>query len=148
MTTSRADEVRELLLGAWRLVSWEVTEADGTVSRPLGEHPLGQLLYDRGGRMSAQLVWAHRPLPDGEDWRQASQEEMTGSWPGYFGYFGTFTVDGDTGTVTHHVESGSFPGLTGTDQVRDHHLEGRRLTLGAVTAWGRVRIVWERYEYE
>lgn len=153
MTRTYAGEDRDRLLGAWRLLAWEVTEADGTVSRPLGEAVVGQLVYEDGGRMSAQLVRADRPAPvpaPVPPSRPAfppsvSQEEMTSPGPGYFGYFGTFTLDAAAGTVTHHIESCSFPGLTGTPQVREYRLDGRRLTLGAVTEWGRVRIVWERF---
>lgn len=146
MTRTHAGEDRDRLLGAWRLVIWEVTEADGTVSRPLGEAVVGQLVYEEGGRMSAQLVRADRPAPaPAPAVPSVSQEEMTGSWPGYFGYFGTFTLDAAAGTVIHHVESCSFPGLTGTEQVREYRFDGRRLILGAGTEWGRVRIVWERF---
>jgi hypothetical protein len=44
--------------------------------------------------------------------------ERAAAWPQYFGYFGTFSIDEAQQTVTHHVESGWFPNLAGTDQVR------------------------------
>lgn len=144
--TTHADRGRDQLLGAWRLVTWEVTEADGTVSHPLGEAVAGQLIYDDSGRMSAHLVRADRP-PTGaaDEWRQAGQDEMTTPPPGYFGYFGTFTVDAEAATVSHRVESGSFPDLAGTDQVRGYRFGDGRLILEAGTAWGEVRVVWERF---
>lgn len=36
------------------------------------------------------------------------------------------------------------PELVGTNQVRHYRFEDSRLTLDADTAWGRVRIIWER----
>lgn len=144
MTAMQADQVRAVLLGTWRLVTWEAVDADGTVSYPMGDDVAGQLMYDDCGRVSAQLVRADQPPFASEDWRQATPDEMTAAWPNYFGYFGTFTVDADAGTVTHHVDHGWFPNLTGTEQVRNYRFEGDQLVLDADTAWGRVRVIWER----
>jgi lipocalin-like protein len=69
---------------------------------------------------------------------------MVRAWPAYFGYFGEFSVDSAESAVTHHVESGWFPNLAGTAQVRRYRFEGGRLVLDAATPWGQVRIVWER----
>ncbi|NLU72292.1 lipocalin-like domain-containing protein [Streptomyces sp. HNM0575] len=143
MTTTHAARAR--LLGAWRLVSWKAFDAAGDAFHPLGADAVGQLLYDDSGRMSAQLARANRPPFADEDWLKAHPDEVVAAWPDYFGYFGTFTVDGDAGTVTHHIESGSFPNLTGTDPVRTYHFDtARDLTLAADSVWGAVRIVWTR----
>ena len=132
------------LLGAWRLVTWQETAPDGRVSYPMGANVTGQLMYDRTGRMSAQLAATGRARFASENFREATREEMARAWPAYFGYFGTFSVDAAEGTVTHHVESGWFPNLAGTAQVRRYRFEHGRLVLDADTPWGLVRIVWER----
>lgn len=145
MNAAHADQVRSRLLGAWRLVSWEAFDADGTASYPLGADAVGQLMYDGSGRMSAQLARADRPHFDDEDWLKARRDEIVAAWPDYFAYFGTFTVDADAGTVTHHIESGSFPNLASTDQTRTYRFDtDERLTLDAESVWGRVRITWTR----
>jgi hypothetical protein len=95
-----AEEIRKKLLGAWSLVSWQSVADDGSVLYPLGENAVGQLMYDAAGRVSAQLVRPHQKRFDSEDWRKARPEEMVAAWPGYFGYFGTFTVDTGNETVT------------------------------------------------
>jgi hypothetical protein len=145
---TKTHEVRALLLGAWSLVSWEASSADGTVFRPLGDDGIGQLIYDASGRMSAQLSGAERPFFADEDWLRARPGEIVAAWPGYFAYFGTFTVDAESrpATVTHHIASGTFPNLAGTDQARTCRFDDgdRRLTLDAESVWGSVRIVWER----
>jgi hypothetical protein len=144
MTTMHADQVRTELLGAWRLITCEVVDADGTMSYPMGDNVAGQLMYDDSGRVSAQLVRADQSPFASEDWRQATPDEMTAAWPNYFGYYGTFTVDADAGTVTHHIDFGWFPNLTGTEQVRNYRFDNNQLVLNADTAWGKVRVVWER----
>lgn len=40
---------------------------------------------------------------------------MAGAWRGYFGYFGTFSVDIDAGAVIHHVQAGWFPNVAETE---------------------------------
>ena len=62
----------------------------------------------------------------------------------YFGYFGRFTLDVDAATVTHHIDAGWFPNLTGVDQVRHYDFDGDALVLSADTPWGRARLVWRR----
>jgi len=142
--TSSGEQIRAELLGCWRLVSWQEIKEDGTVGYPLGDDAVGQLMYDDSGRVSAQLVRADQPRFASDDWQQASAEEMRSAWPGYFGYFGTFTVDAEAATVIHRVEAGWFPNLVGTEQVRHYRFDGGRLVLDADTAWGQVRIAWEK----
>ena len=47
----------------------------------------------------------------------------------YVDYFGTYSVDATTQTVTHHVEGSLWPDYTDTDQVRPFRIEGDRLTI-------------------
>jgi Lipocalin-like domain len=143
MQRESVESIRDELLGSWALVSWE-SYSDGSKSLPLGEHPQGQLMYTGDGHVSAQLVRADQQPFASDDWRAAKPEEMTAAWPAYFGYFGTFTVDVGRKAVTHHIESGWFPNLVGTKQVRHYCFDEGRLVLDADTAWGKVRIVWQR----
>lgn len=138
--------LRSGLAGSWSLEAWQTIDANGVVAYPLGEDAVGQLMYDdETSKMSVQLVVADQAPFASDDWQQASTEEMIAAWPRYFGYFGTFTVDDSTQTVTHHIRAGWFPNLAGTDQVRHYHLDADRLTLEAETAWGSVRILWRRF---
>jgi Lipocalin-like domain len=143
------DDIRQNLLGAWRLVSWQEIHDDGSITYPLGQDAIGQLIYAPGDRVSAQLARTGQPQFESDDWQQATPSEMCAAWPSYFGYFGTFTLDPDKGAVTHHIEGGWFPNLVGTQQVR--HLErfqDGRLVLHADTPWGVVRIIWEKLQNE
>jgi hypothetical protein len=144
MTNLKIADVRKKLLGSWRLVTWESVHDDGSTSYPLGADAVGQLMYDDAGRLSAQLVRADQKRFESDDWREAQPEEMIAAWPNYFGYFGTFTIDTDNDVVTHHIESGWFPNLVGTEQLRHYRFDGDQLVLDADTAWDKVRIVWER----
>jgi Lipocalin-like domain len=50
------EQIRDLLIGAWELVSWQSIGPDATVDYTLGENAVGQLMYDgASNRVSAQL---------------------------------------------------------------------------------------------
>ena len=79
-----------------------------------------------------------------DDWRKATAAEEGPAWMGYFGYWGSFSIDAEKHAVIHHIEGSWFPNLLGTDQVRVYKIEGRQLILDADTAWGKVHILWEK----
>ena len=99
--------IREQLAGCWRLVGYEVTAAgEGTTDRPLGDNPLGTILYTPDGYMSAQLA---RPGPDADDDEPDAY---------YIAYSGPYDVDEQARTVTHHVLVSVIRSWLGTAQVR------------------------------
>jgi hypothetical protein len=94
--------------------------------------------------MSAQLMRPNQPSFASKDWREATAGEKATAWGNYFGYFGTYTIDEQAGTVVHHIEGSWFPNLMGTDQIRHFRFEGERIVLDADTEWEQVQIVWEK----
>jgi hypothetical protein len=118
------------IVGTWRVVKCEDRAADGTISYPYGENPIGYFVYDATGHLSVHIMRtpAMKNFPgmregtgDGASYREA--------FLAYVGYFGTYTVDAAHGAVTHHVEGGLRPDFTGTDQVRQFRIEGDRLMI-------------------
>jgi hypothetical protein len=130
------------LIGAWDLVSWSEIKSDGNTDPSPGD--IGKLIYTAEGYVSAQIVRRDLDHFQYDDWRRASEAEIATAWKGYFGYFGTYSVDAARQVITHHIEGASFPNLVGTNQVRHYRFEDSRLILDADTAWGRVRAIWER----
>jgi hypothetical protein len=135
--------IKRQLVGSWQLISWEERSADA-VNHPLGPDAVGQIIYTEDGRMSAQLMCRGVERFASEDWRQATTEEKSRGWSGYFAYFGTYSIDLQQRTVVHHVEGSWFPNLLGSDQVRRFRFKGDRLILDADTQWGQVHIVWAK----
>ena len=140
---SRAEVLRRLI-GTWRLVQWEEHDSGNAISYPLGKDAIGQIMYAPDGRMSAQLMRRDQARFVHEDWRKASLAEKATAWSNYFGYFGTYSVDIEAKCVTHHIEGSWFPNLVDADQQRYYQFEGDQLVLDADTAWGQVRIIWEK----
>jgi len=138
-------KLRAKLIGAWRLRASEWFDASGRVESPLGPEPVGLLMYGDSGVVSVQLMRPNQSKFSDDDWRLASDEEKASAWLGYFCYFGTFTVDEVSSTVTHYVKGSWFPNLVGTEQLRAFVFDGNALSLTAQSALGRVTLVWERF---
>ena len=97
----------------------------GEAVYPLGAAARGVLDYSREGNVSVHIM--------GER---------------YFAYYGYYTVDEKSATVTHHLELCSDRSLAGASNLRHIALEGGRLVLsGSMSLDGKphtIRVVWER----
>ena len=116
----------EELYGTWRLVSFTSQDvATGVKTDTFGKAPRGFLSYSRDGRMSALLVKDERPKPT--DLAKVTNEERAELFKTMIAYAGTFSVDGNV--VTHHVDISWNENWTGTSQVRNIKLVGRKLYI-------------------
>lgn len=97
------DKLRDQLIGAWELVSFVEKPLNGSPPNyPMGETPLGIIMYTPDGYMSAQLM-RQNPGHFASDWFKAISEEYARVASTYFAYAGPFEVDEETKTVTHFV---------------------------------------------
>ena len=127
-------DIARSLVGTWRLVSLESRASDGEIRYPLGRTPIGQLLYDVGGHISAQLMNPDRPKFASGDRLRGSDAEVRAATDGYIAYYGTYTVDMPAAVVTHHVQGALFPNSIGADELRHFRLDGDRLTITTAPA--------------
>lgn len=121
------------LVGTWKLVKAYETRPNGEQLDAYGKNPVGVLMYDDRGNMSAQIQM---------DGKNADGET-------YLAYFGTYKIDKEMGAVAHVVKGSSRLSFRGTTQLRFVMLDGNRLTLGVPPQGGagemRLRtVVWER----
>jgi hypothetical protein len=140
---------KERFIGTWKLVSSEFRRSDGEVTYPMGRNASGMLMYDASGHMSAQIIRPDRPAFASGDQFKGTPEEIKSAFKGCVSYFGTYEVDEEKGTVTHHVEGSLFPNWVGTDQRRFFQFSGDRLTLSTppIPVGGQqvtALLVWER----
>ncbi len=123
---------RELLVGTWVLVSREDRAADGRlVPEPsLGSDPLGILVYDLTGHVAVQIMRRSRvaasvtPAPS---WQAGSSN--SGSADGYDAYLGTYQLDLQSQTVTHHLLGALLPGDVGKSLTRHFQVSATGLRL-------------------
>ena len=110
------------IVGTWRVVDYEIRNADGTVTKEFGDKPLGYFIYDATGHLAIQVM------------ENPAEKDP----PKSFAYFGTYTVDAANGVVIHHVEGavegdgGAGPKVRkfiGRDEQRPFRLEGDHLII-------------------
>jgi len=102
-------KIRDRLVGGWRLTGYEVN-AGGKTDHPLGDDPLGTILYTLDGYMSAQLAgpgpYKNDDLPDAY----------------CIAYSGPYDADDASQTLAHHgcsdeLQPGMIAGSSGVLQV-------------------------------
>lgn len=97
------------LTGAWKLVDFRLTGADGGTSRPFGGDAAGLLIYTADGHMSAATSF-----PDGSE-----------------SVFYCGPYEALEGENRHVIEFSSNPALVGTTQRRQVRFEGETMILTA-----------------
>ena len=91
------------LPGTWQLLSRVDVTASGErrFEPSLGEDPLALLIYDRSGHFAAQFMRRDRSVdvPEGPSGAKNNSRAIGG----YDAYFGTYTIDDATGSVTQRL---------------------------------------------
>jgi len=138
------------LTGDWRLRSWLSEVEDGSTRQPMGEGPVGILVYSPDGTMITTIASAGRPaLSSADPLRGGPDDERLRSAETFIAYSGSYAYDGVD--VTHTVEMSLYPNWVGTRQVRHVRLsaDGDTLELATDPVFmdGRravQRLTWER----
>ena len=143
-------EIRDRIVGTWKLVSAVDIMKDGT-TRPYptyGPHAKGFLMYQRDGYMCADLMNPDRPK--WADPVHTTPEEKAAAADGTFAYCGRYEVDAKQKQIIHLPEVATDPGYVGSRQVRPYAFEGGRLVLSDAAkddpSVARWKIVWEKVQ--
>lgn len=119
------------LIGVWRLVAIEI---DGRQIDPFyGSGSKGLLIYDKSGWFSVQIEGAGRPnlevpaVRPAPDAREATARLKAQVLDSYYAYYGTWSFDEATSTVTHHAKGALYP--SEDEAIYPQHVEvsGRRM---------------------
>jgi hypothetical protein len=135
-------------VGTWRLISRTITH-DGKPVKDvvLGDRPIGYIMYDASGHMAVQIMRTDRTgNMDCSKVLNAGGNNPS-ACDGFIAYFGTYTLDENNRTVTHHVEGTVFARDVGKHQVRHYEFSGNELRLSVLpTQPGEDTMVlrWER----
>lgn len=143
------------LVGSWRLTGIETEDSTGVHPDPFyGSGTTGLLIYDASGTLSVQIAGAQRPRVDAPAARPAPTGKpvvaraKAALLDSYYAYYGTWTFDPATATVTHHVQGSLYSGEEGASYAQQVQIEGRRLVFlrTRTTAGGKIvqRKFWEK----
>ena len=122
------------LPGTWRLQSRVDVTARGE-RRPepsLGETPLALLIYDRSGNFAAQFMRLDRSVVVSDGPAQAKNNSRAQG--GYDAYFGSYTIDDESSTVTQHLLGALSRENVGAVLTRAMDVEGDTLVIRLETS--------------
>jgi hypothetical protein len=145
--------LREQLVGAWKLESYVEVPVDGSEPfYPLGKNATGIIMYTPDGYMSAQLMADTRQEFVSGDWFNGSPEEYINEAKTYIAYSGRFFVNEETQELKHEMMVSLFPNWVSQQQQRIVSLEKDTLKLGPaspIMSKGKQvmsQLVWKRAE--
>ena len=117
------------LPGTWQLLSRiDITAAGERRPEPsLGEDPVALLIYDRSGHFAAQFMRRDRSVdvPDGPSGARNNSRAQGG----YDAYFGTYTIDDESGAVTQRLTGALSRENVGLVLTRVMEVEGDTLII-------------------
>lgn len=124
-------DIRSRLLGAWRMVDMKIVKGDELLDLPIGptDECGGLLIYGESGFMSATLSRLNRPSFSDASLGGGTLDEKARAYDTFTSYTGTFEVDEENSTVTHHVRYASAPHMVGQALQRTCIFDGDTLTL-------------------
>ena len=120
-----AKSANDWLIGSWKLV--KATQSTGGQTKEyFGRNPIGQMIFDANGQFSIVLIRSDIPKFKSDNRVRGSAEENAAAVQGSIGYFGTYTLSGDT--LKMHLVGSTYPNWINTDQTRIVRQEGDRFT--------------------
>jgi hypothetical protein len=119
---AHAESLLQQVAGAWTLTSGSEKMADGTVNEIWGA---GSLILDTSGHMSFFVFGKNRPPATSPDPRVPLGPMVA--------YYGTFSADDDTKTLTYHVAAASSPMFNAATRMQTGTLSGETMTTTGST---------------
>ena len=142
------------LIGVWRLVDIEVEGPAGRAADPFyGSGSRGLLIYDASGWFSVQIEGSGRPAMPVPSARPAPEQSESdarlkaAALDSYYAYYGTWSFDQGTSTVTHHAKGALYPGED--EAIYPQHVEvvGRRMIfMRSQNVAGHLTVQTKRWE--
>lgn len=132
-SSAKESSARQKLIGAWRLAWMEEPGPDGKLIRITDRK--GMLVYTRDGHISVQIMFPPSESAFSNDYVRN----------GYEGSFGSYDVNEEAHTVTHHVEGSITRALVGKDLTRVFQFSDGRLIIKSSRPDERWSVAWEHY---
>jgi len=125
----RNTEIKDRLVGAWKLVSLEEPSADGQLHKA---DCAGMFVFTRDGRASVQVMYRN------------AETASAYAHSGYEASYGSYHID-DASTFTFHIDGALVRTLIGKDLRRAYQISGDQLTIKSTNPHEHWKVVWQRY---
>jgi Lipocalin-like domain len=138
--------LKEQLVGAWSLASYEATNPDGSKATLfVGNNPQGIVVFDAGGRFAYQ-VGVELPKFAANDRMKATPDEARAVMQGMIAYYGSYSVNEAEKTITLQIERTTFPNQarSGKRVITSLTADELKYSNPARTAGGQIHMAWKR----
>jgi hypothetical protein len=145
-TMAQQKSLKEQLVGAWTLVSFDSFDSGGTkVPNMEGADLKGLLIFTDNGRVSNQMITQFPKIASSDRLKTTPVEEKAVAH-GVLSYFGSYTVNEPEKTIMLNIERSSFQNQVASNVKRMATLMGDELKIDnpGRQAGGRTVTVWRR----
>jgi Lipocalin-like domain len=115
IASAQQQSLKDQLVGAWMLVSWEQTRPDGSKFHSFGTDPRGIQIFSADGRLFVMYARADLPKIAASDRNKATPQEAQAILGGSIAYHGTYTVDEASKTIVRRIDASTFPNQVGQE---------------------------------
>jgi hypothetical protein len=115
---SQQKSLKDQLVGTWSLTAWEQTYKGGNKDQAFGAKPKGVQTFEPNGRFTLVFLSPDLPKVASNDRVKPSPDEAMAIAKGAIAYYGTYTVDEGSKTVTLDLEGTTFSNQIGVPQKR------------------------------
>ena len=115
---SQQKPLKDQLVGAWTLISFELTRPDGSTSYLFGTYPKGINTYDADGHFTLIFLRPDLPKLASGDQSRVTPEEAQAISTGSISYYGTYTVNEVAKTLNLQIDGTTLVNLAGIEQKR------------------------------
>lgn len=137
--------LKEQIIGTWTLSSFYRECPDGSKSDVLGPRPQGLRIFLSDGRISNHVMRSDLPKFASSRPQEGTADENKAVVQGTFlSFYGRYSVDEASSTVTYHIEGSVFPNANGTDQKRSVVIAGDELKNVAPIGSCTGVMLWKR----
>jgi hypothetical protein len=115
---AQTKSLKDQLVATWTVASWEQVFKDGTKRQDFGPNPKGVASFDASGHFFFMFAKPDLPKIVATDRIKVTPQEAQAINAGSIAYFGTYTVDEASKTVTLQLESSTYPNQLSVSQKR------------------------------
>jgi hypothetical protein len=139
--------LKDQLVGTWTAVSNVQTRPDGSKLEPFTTNPKGAFMFAADGHFAFVLLRPDLPRLASNDRLKPTAEEAMAIALGTIAYFGTYTVDEASKTVSLKIDGTTLVNQLGLDQKRvitSISADEMRYRNPSVVGGGEIEFAWKR----
>jgi len=147
IATAQQKSLKDQIVGTWTLVSWVQTLKDGSKNLRFGNDPKGVNTFTPDGHFTLIITRSNLPKVSSGNPEKPTAEEALAVVSGSISYFGTYTVDEGTKTISEHLDATTLVNQLAIPQNRViTAISADAMTYSNSTAvgGGNIELVWKR----